>query len=89
LSGHRKLRLIVLLLARREPHNHSRAAARFLGRLTLERPIDLDDLAAATTALLALPHVGAAELQVLCDDWGVAWRPPRRLPPGPGASRLG
>jgi hypothetical protein len=80
---------IVLLLARREPDNYPRAAARFIGRLALERPVDLDDLSAATTALLALPHAGAAELQALCHDWGVAWRPPRRLPPGPGASRLG
>ena len=80
---------IVLLLARREPHNYSRAAARFLGRVTLERRNDLDDLVAATTALLALPHAGAAELQVLCHDWGIDWRPPRRLPPGPGAPRLG
>src|SRR5215212_3581338 len=80
---------IVLLLARREPDNYPRTAARFIGRLALERPVDLDDLGAATTALSALPHAGAAEVQVLCDDWGVAGRPPRRLPPGPGASRLG
>jgi hypothetical protein len=79
---------IVLLLARREPQHYPRAAARFVGRLALERPVDLDDLQAATIALLALPHAGVAELQVLCDQWGVAWRPPRRLPPGPGAPRL-
>jgi hypothetical protein len=41
---------IVLLLARREPDNYPRAAARFIGRLALERPVDLDDLGAATTA---------------------------------------
>jgi len=50
---------IVLLLARREPDNYPRAAARFIGRLALERPVDLDDLGAAITALLALPHAGA------------------------------
>jgi hypothetical protein len=80
---------IVLLLARREPQHYSRAAARFVGRLALERPIDLGDLEAATIALLALPHAGAAELQVLCQQGGVPWRPPRRMPPGPGAARLG
>jgi hypothetical protein len=80
---------IVLLLARREPHNYSRAAARFLGRLTLERPIDLDGLYEAAIALRALPHAGAAELEVLCRQWHLAWRPPRRMPPGPGAPRLG
>jgi hypothetical protein len=80
---------IVLLLARREPQHYSRAAARFVGRLSLERPVDLGDLEAATIALLALPHAGAAELQVLCQQWGVPWRPPRRMPPGPGAARLG
>ena len=51
---------IVLLLARREPDNYPRAAARFIGRLALERPVDLDDLGAAIRALLALPHAGAA-----------------------------
>jgi len=80
---------IVLLLARREPHNYPRAAARFVGRLALERPLDLVDLRDATVPLLALPHVGAAELQVVCQQWDVDWRPPRRLPPGPGAPHLG
>ena len=46
---------IVLLLARREPQHYSRAAARFVGRLALERPVDLGDLEAATVALLAHP----------------------------------
>jgi ribosomal 50S subunit-associated protein YjgA (DUF615 family) len=78
---------IVLLLARREPQHYSRAAARFVGRLALERPVDLGDLEAATVALLAHPHAGAAKLQVLCQQWGVPWRPPRR-PPGSGAPRL-
>jgi hypothetical protein len=80
---------IVLLLARREPDNYPRAAARLAGRLALERPLQLVDLRDATIALLALPHAGAAELQIVCERWGVDWRPPRRLPPGPGAPRLG
>jgi hypothetical protein len=80
---------IVLLLARREPQHYSRAAARFVGRLAFERPLDLDDLQAATLALFALPDALAAELQVLCEQSGLAWRPPRRLPPGLGAPRLG
>ena len=80
---------IVLLLARREPHHYPPAAARFVGRLALERPVDLDDVPAATTPPGALPYAGADELRVLCDDWGVAWRPPRRLSPGPGVPPLG
>jgi hypothetical protein len=80
---------IVLLLARREPQHYSRAAARFVGRLALERPVDLGDLEAATVALLAHPRAGAARLQVLCQRWGVPWRLPRRLPPGSGAPASG
>jgi hypothetical protein len=80
---------IVLLLARREPDNYPRAAARFVRRLALERPLGLVDLRDATIALLALPHAGAAELQVVCEQWDVDRRPPRRLPPGPSAPRLG
>jgi hypothetical protein len=80
---------IVLLLARREPRNYPRAGARFIGRLALERPLELVDIRDATSALLALPHAGTAELRVVCERWGVDWRPPRRLPPGPGTPRLG
>ena len=80
---------IVLLLARREPDNYPRAAARFIGRLALERPLQLVDVRDATVALLALPDAGAAELKIVCERWGVDRRPPRWLPPGPSAPRLG
>jgi hypothetical protein len=40
---------IVVLLARREPDNYPRGAARLVGRLALERPLEIIDVRDATS----------------------------------------
>jgi hypothetical protein len=67
---------VVLLIADAEPHTFPRAAARFVGRLALERPLPLVDVKDAASALLGLPAPFAyADLRAVCERHRV--RPPR------------
>lgn len=46
---------VVLVHASEEPARYSRLAARWVGKLARERPVDLEVLAALTVVLVALP----------------------------------
>jgi hypothetical protein len=62
---------IVLVMAARQERGYERAAAKWLARLTLERPaVRLDDLRLALTALEALPHSPDTARQELADVCG-------------------
>ena len=82
---------ILLALLDREPQTFSRAAARWGGRLTLERRLSLTDAQLTLASLAALPGPGARagaealiELSDRCglrrvDDLLVAWLRTRRI----------
>ena len=65
--------ILALLAATGDPA-YERAAVRWIARLATERPhIDLEDLAAAATTLVALPHALTArdQLAALCAHYGM------------------
>jgi hypothetical protein len=66
---------VTLLLLDSEPESYPRAAAKWAGRLGLERPVTLADLQLATAALCALvdgsPRAGAEALLELCERYDV------------------
>ncbi len=64
---------VAALIREREPQHFSRAAARWAGRLALERQIGLDELA---DAVAALRHLPAAPARALLER--VADHPPAR-----------
>ena len=67
---------MLLLIADAEPRIFPRAAARFVGRLALERPLVLGDVEDVASALLELPAPFAhADLRAICERHGI--RPPR------------
>jgi hypothetical protein len=67
---------VLLLIADAEPHTFPRAAARFVGRFALERPLLLRDVKGVASALLELPAPFAyADLRAVCERHRI--RPPR------------
>ena len=67
---------VLVLIAEREPATFPRAAARFAGRLALERPLTITELEHAAATLVDLPAATAyAELGAICERHGI--RPPR------------
>jgi hypothetical protein len=67
---------VVLLIADAEPATFPRAAARFVGRLALERPLPLVDVKDVASALLELPAPFAyTDLRAVCERHRV--HPPR------------
>jgi hypothetical protein len=70
---------VLALIAEREPATFPRAAARFAGRLALERPVTITELEHAAATLVDLPAATAyAELGAICERHGI--RPPPRRP---------
>jgi hypothetical protein len=67
---------VLVLIAEREPATFPRAAARFAGRLALERAMTITEVEHAAATLVDLPAATAyAELGEICERHGI--RPPR------------
>jgi hypothetical protein len=67
---------LLLLIADRDPPTYPRAAARFVGRLALERPLRVAAVEHAASTLLGLPAPAAyADLGGICERYRI--RPPR------------
>jgi hypothetical protein len=65
---------MLVLMAASGDSAYEPAAVRWIGRLAIERPqMSLEDLAAATTTLVALPDAAAAreQLATLCAHYGM------------------
>jgi hypothetical protein len=74
---------VLVLIAEREPATFPRAAARFAGRLALERPVSVAELEHAAATLVDLPAPSAyAELGAICERHDI-----RRPPARPGGLR--
>jgi hypothetical protein len=69
---------VLLLIAEREPQTYPRAAARFVGRVALERPLTIIDVEAAASTLLHVPTAPAsdANLSRICERFGIRMPPP-------------